>query len=67
MRRLERLTAENEGMQLSVAMNYSGRSDIAAAAKSIARLAAAGSLDPEQVGYVDASQETRPAERDARR
>ena len=49
MRRLERLTADNEGMQLSVAMSYSGRSDIAAAAKSIARLVSAGLLDPEQV------------------
>ena len=49
MRRLERLTADNKGMQLSVAMSYSGRSDIAAAARSIARLVAAGLLDPEQV------------------
>lgn len=58
---------DNEGMQLSVAMSYSGRSDIAAAARSIARLAAAGLLDPEQVGGKLLGGEGQLMERERRR
>jgi undecaprenyl diphosphate synthase len=46
---MERLTASNTGMQLNVALSFSGKGDIASAARAIARLAAAGKLDPESV------------------
>jgi undecaprenyl diphosphate synthase len=42
-------TAGNEGLTLVVALNYGARSEIAQAARSIARDAAAGALDPETV------------------
>jgi undecaprenyl diphosphate synthase len=48
-RRTEAATAANDGLLLTVALNYSGRADLAAAAQRIAALAAAGQLLPEQV------------------
>jgi len=42
-------TAENSGMTLVVALNYGARADLAAAARSIARDAAVGTLVPEDV------------------
>lgn len=42
-------TASCRGMVFSVALNYSGRAEIADAARSLAREAAAGSLDPESI------------------
>ncbi|MBP5182257.1 MAG: isoprenyl transferase [Lentisphaeria bacterium] len=44
-----RLTAENTGPTIIMALNYGGRSEIADAAKKIARKVAAGELDPEKV------------------
>jgi undecaprenyl diphosphate synthase len=42
-------TAKNNGMVLCLAVNYGGRSEIADAAKQIAREVRAGRLDPESV------------------
>ena len=42
-------TAKNTGMVLCLAVNYGGRSEIADAAKQIAREVRAGSLDPETI------------------
>ncbi len=42
-------TASCRGMVFSVALNYSGRAEIADAARALARDAAAGSLDPETI------------------
>jgi undecaprenyl diphosphate synthase len=42
-------TANCRGMVFSVALNYSGRAEIADAARSLAREAAAGRLDPESI------------------
>ncbi len=42
-------TASCHGMVFSVALNYSGRAEIADAARRLAREAAAGSLDPESI------------------
>ena len=42
-------TASCRGMVFSVALNYSGRAEIADAARALARDAAAGSLDPESI------------------
>ena len=47
--RLEQLTEGNTGMQLSVAMSFSGQRDIARAARQIAEKAAQGLLDPAEV------------------
>lgn len=49
MHRAEHATAQNEGLQLSVAVSYGGRSDIARAAAEIANLVAQGDLHPSQV------------------
>ena len=49
---LEALIAEssgNTGMTLCLALSYGGREEIAAAAREVARLAAAGHLDPARV------------------
>ena len=45
----ERLTRANAGLQVTLAFNYSGRYDIARAAREIARKAAAGEMNPEEV------------------
>jgi undecaprenyl diphosphate synthase len=42
-------TVDNSGLSLVVALNYGARSEIAQAARSIAREVAAGDLDPESV------------------
>jgi len=47
-RGMERLSG-NEGMQLTLALSYGGRAELADAARSLAREAAAGRLDPETV------------------
>jgi undecaprenyl pyrophosphate synthase len=49
----EALTESCCGLQLSVAISYSGRADLAAAARAVARRVAAGELDPEQVWSMD--------------
>jgi undecaprenyl diphosphate synthase len=43
------LCAANEGMRLCLAINYGSRGEIADAARSLARDAAAGRLDPESI------------------
>jgi undecaprenyl diphosphate synthase len=45
----EAATASGTRLNLNVALSYGGRAEIAAAAREIARRAAAGTLDPEQV------------------
>ncbi len=45
----ERRTAGNTRLNLTVALSYSGREEIAAAARALAREAAAGRLDPETI------------------
>ena len=47
--RAEELTAGNDGLILSVAISYGGRSDIARAAAEIAQLVHDGALHPSQV------------------
>jgi len=49
MRESEELTATNEGMTMVFAFNYGSRWELAEAARQIAREAAAGLLDPEDV------------------
>jgi undecaprenyl diphosphate synthase len=44
------LTGGNTGMQFNIAINYGGRAEIAMAARAIAMDAAAGALDPSDVG-----------------
>ncbi|HLF40084.1 MAG TPA: polyprenyl diphosphate synthase, partial [Acidimicrobiia bacterium] len=45
----EELTSRNKRMTLVIAFNYGGRAELADAARSIAREAVAGRLDPEKV------------------
>lgn len=45
----ERRTGENTGLRLNIAINYGARAEIARAARALARKAAAGELDPEQI------------------
>jgi undecaprenyl diphosphate synthase len=45
----EELTARNDVLTLTMCVNYGGRAEIADAAREVARLAAAGRLDPERV------------------
>jgi undecaprenyl diphosphate synthase len=47
--RAEQVTAGGTRLNLTVALSYGGRAEIAAAAREIARRAAAGTLDPETV------------------
>ena len=49
MRAAETRTCGNTRLDLSVAVAYGGRSDLVNAARSLARQAAAGTLDPEEV------------------
>ncbi|CAM5765678.1 isoprenyl transferase [Labrys miyagiensis] len=45
----ENLTASNTGLTLVVAFNYGGRQEIAAAARRLAEMVAAGTLKPEEI------------------
>ncbi|RMI32934.1 isoprenyl transferase [Nocardia stercoris] len=45
----QELTQDNTVMTLTMCVNYGGRAEIADAAREIARLAAAGKLDPEKI------------------
>jgi undecaprenyl diphosphate synthase len=49
LRRTEELTRDNPGMTLRLALSYGARTEIADAARAIARAAARGELDPESV------------------
>ena len=49
LRETERLSAENEGMVLRLALNYGGRAELADAARSLARDVAEGRLRPDEV------------------
>ena len=49
MKRAETLTRDNGRMALNIAANFGGRWDITEAARKLARAAAAGSVDPEQI------------------
>ena len=46
----ERLTRDNARLHLTIALNYGGRSDIVAASRRLAACAAAGMLDPDDIG-----------------
>lgn len=47
--RIESRTAQGKRMTLILALNYSSRNEIAAAARELARKAAAGEIDPDQI------------------
>jgi undecaprenyl diphosphate synthase len=49
MNRAEELTGTNDGLKLSIAVNYGGRWDIVNATKQLARKARDGQLDPETI------------------
>ena len=49
MDELELLTADNDLIHLTVALNYGGRDEVARATKRLAREVAAGRIDPEDV------------------
>lgn len=49
MDELELLTADNDRVHLTVALNYGGRDEVARATKRLAREVAAGRIDPENV------------------
>ncbi|MWB77320.1 di-trans,poly-cis-decaprenylcistransferase [Pseudooceanicola sp. 216_PA32_1] len=50
MDELEAMTAECTGTNLTIALNYGGRDEVARATQRLARDVAAGKLDPEDVG-----------------
>ena len=50
MDEMELLTAGNDRVHLTVALNYGGRDEVARATKRLAREVAAGRIDPETVG-----------------
>jgi undecaprenyl diphosphate synthase len=45
----EKLTAENSGQKLVIAFNYGGRHEITSAARRLARMAAEGLIDPDEI------------------
>ena len=49
MDELEGMTAENDRVHLTIALNYGGRDEVARATKRLAQDVAAGRLDPEKV------------------
>ncbi|MEL6643623.1 MAG: polyprenyl diphosphate synthase [Pseudomonadota bacterium] len=49
MDELELLTADNDVVHLTIALNYGGRDEVARATKRLAREVAAGRIDPEKV------------------
>jgi undecaprenyl diphosphate synthase len=49
MDELELLTCKNDGVHLTVALNYGGRDEVARATKRLCREVAAGRIDPETV------------------
>jgi len=53
----ERRTARNTGLKLNIAINYGSRAELARAARALARKAAAGELDPEQITEETLAQE----------
>ena len=59
---IEEQTARGEVLTLILALNYSSRSEITSAVRSLARKAAAGELDPEQIGEetISAALDTAP-------
>lgn len=61
MDQLEELTQENEGVQLTIALNYGARDEVARATKRLAEDVAAGRLRPE-----DVDEETLPRYLDTR-
>ena len=56
MKESERLTANNHGLTLNIALNYGGRAEILAAVKDIASQVKEGKLDPEQLQEPDLAQ-----------
>lgn len=42
-------TKDNQGLKLNIALNYGGQQEIVHAAKNLARMAAAGEIDPEAI------------------
>ncbi len=49
MDELELMTADNDVVHLTIALNYGGRDEVARATKRLAREVAAGRIDPEKV------------------
>lgn len=49
VRAAEKKTAQNEGLRLNVALNYGARAEAVRALRALAREAAAGALDPEEI------------------